>query len=610
MSGKEVRTFSRVIQQGKERVLRDIIAPVTVNGEVTGVVGVAIDVTEEQRRREFEALLTEVAADFVSRSLDTLDVGITKALERIAQFVGAGIAVLCEVSGDHRVQLTHWWIDVGGMPRQIEFDAAPIQAFIERIVSNQPLVVGSPREMPGDAATAEWLAARDLQSFVTVPIGEMNGKRVALGLAGSRGKEVAWPEDVVSLLRLGGTLLSGALARLRAEAHQREVERRMQDTQKLESLGVLAGGIAHDFNNLLTAILGNASLLRAEMPGVEGLQGPLEQIEIAGRRAADLCRQMLAYAGRGRFALQPVDINEIVRTSQPLLRVTVPKKTTLDIQLQPALPRVLADHAQIRQVLMNLLINAAEAVGEGEGHITIATAETLATSESLAGGMFSPELDAGRYVSLSVSDTGSGMTPEVKARIFEPFFTTKFTGRGLGLPAVAGIVRAHKGGLRVTTTPGSGSTFELLLPIQPTDSDPPPPRGDVRADRSLTKWKTSGTVLVVDDESGVRDLMRAVLERAGLRVVLADDGRAGVAAFLTIADHVRLVLLDLTMPGLDGREALAAMRRIKPDLPAILMSGYSPADIVNAGPHAFLQKPFTPASVRQAVRKALGESSE
>jgi two-component system cell cycle sensor histidine kinase/response regulator CckA len=256
-------------------------------------------------------------------------------------------------------------------------------------------------------------------------------------------------------------------------------------------------------------------------------------------------------------------------------------------------------------VLMNLMINAAEALGEGEGTITIRTEARHLDAHELAATVFSPQLIEGPYVVLSVRDTGVGMTPEVLSRIFDPFFSTKFTGRGLGLPAVVGIVRAHHGGLRVHSTPGAGSTFELLLRAQPGRATVAADDRQVPDEATLARWRTTGTVLVVDDENGVRELLKSVLERAGFTVVIAEDGREAVEAFRPIADSVTLALIDLTMPGLDGRETLAAMRSIKPDLRAILMSGYSPADMVSAASHGFLQKPFTPYTVRKAVWKTV-----
>jgi CheY-like chemotaxis protein len=255
---------------------------------------------------------------------------------------------------------------------------------------------------------------------------------------------------------------------------------------------------------------------------------------------------------------------------------------------------------------MNLVVNASEALHD-VGTITIATSSAHRSARELAATVFGPQLADGEYVSLSVSDTGEGMSDHTVARIFDPFFSTRFTGRGLGLAAVVGIVRAHKGALRVESHPGTGSTFELLLPVHygAAVGQRPAMSADAGPDRAV--WRASGAVLVVDDELGVRTLTRSVLERAGLTVILAEDGATAVDIFRERSSEVRVAMVDLTMPGLDGRETLAQIRQIRPDVPAILMSGYTPEDLDDCPPHEFLQKPFTPSALRTIVRRILGE---
>ena len=566
----------------------------------------------EHRRRVFEALLTDIASIVVSRSADRLDTAVSDGLHRVADFFGATIATLCEVGADGMLRVTNWWVNPASgrdRPAVLETDTSHAAGLIAYLRDNQAVVVRSLEELPPGLIAADWLRARRVQSFAVAPAPREDGVLTLLGLAGAPDGIVEWPHDTPTLMRLAAALLTSVLARQHAEVQHRAVERRMQETQRLESLGILAGGIAHDFNNLLTAILGNASLLRTEFPVSVQAQTSLEQIEAASSRAADLCRQMLAYAGKVRFALDTLDINDVVRDSQSLIRVTVPKKATLTLDLGSNLPLVVADQSQLQQVLMNLVINAAEALPDGRGSITVRTEVRTLGSQDLAGTVFSPQLSEGRYVVLSVRDTGEGMTPEVQARIFDPFFSTRFTGRGLGLPAVVGIIRAHQGGLRVESTPGAGSTFEMLLRAQPGRAAVAADYQQVPDETTLARWRTTGTALVVDDESGVRELLRSVLERAGFTVVMAEDGSEAVEMFRKIADNVSVAMIDLTMPGLDGREALAAMRAVKPDLRAVLMSGYSPADIVNADTHGFLQKPFTPYTVRKALWKAVTQGT-
>jgi signal transduction histidine kinase/CheY-like chemotaxis protein len=378
---------------------------------------------------------------------------------------------------------------------------------------------------------------------------------------------------------------------------------RAQEAQKLESLGVLAGGIAHDFNNLLTAILGNASLLRMEAPQSLPTLGPLDEIEAAAQRAAELCRQMLAYAGRGRFALHAVDLNEFVRDIEPLLLLVVPTQAEFSVSLSTTLPPVLADANQLRQLVMNLVVNAAEALRDGMGTISIATSVARCTRDALATTVFSPDLPTGDYVSLTVRDNGEGMTPETISRIFDPFFTTRFHGRGLGLAAAVGIVRAHQGALRVESAPGSGSTFEILLPAYQGATTRPAHRGEEIAGSEA--FHTTGTALVVDDEMGVRTLARSVLERTGMKVLLAENGHRAIEIFQTHADEIGLVLIDLTMPGLSGHETLASIRDIRPEIPAILMSGFAETGFAPSSDDAFLPKPFTPAAMRAVLARVL-----
>ncbi|MBA3270209.1 MAG: response regulator [Acidobacteria bacterium] len=609
MTGQVVRNVIEQERDGELRIFSQIIAPVVVEQHVTGAVGVSIDVTEEERARKFDLLLTDITSAFASRSAATLDTALSMALERIGRFFGASLASLSEITAEQQLRVTHWWLgpDSGrDRPFVTEMNARPLSALVALLAKNLPVIVRSHSDLPEGEARA-WLEARRLQSFVVMPARQSDGTLCMLGLAALADQIIDWPPDTIPLLRVASTVLGSVLERVRAEANQKAVERRIYEAHKLESLGVLAGGIAHDFNNLLTAILGNASLLRAEYGELPAMSGALDQIETASRRAADLCRQMLAYAGRGRFALRALDLSDFVRDSHPLLRLTVPKIAALELFMASDLPPVLADETQLRQLLLNLMINAVEALGERAGTIQLKTSHGPKSVEELAGAVFSPQLPGGEYVSLRVSDSGEGMTPETLPRIFDPFFTTKFTGRGLGLAAVVGIVRAHKGALLVVSRRGEGSTFEVLLPAQVGPAARPPEAALPATHAAATMWRTQGSVLVVDDELGVRHLVRTVLERTGLTVVLAEDGRQAVELFRQAPSDVRLVLMDLTMPGLDGGEALAEMRKVRPDIPAILMSGYTPANIVSAASYTFLQKPFTPAVLQTAVRQALGE---
>jgi PAS domain S-box-containing protein len=392
----------------------------------------------------------------------------------------------------------------------------------------------------------------------------------------------------------------------RAAVERKEFERKLQETQKLESLGLLAGGIAHDFNNILTGILGNASLASLEMPASSPAGVNLKSIQEGSRRAADLCKQLLAYSGKGFLVVQKLSLNRLVDETTHLLNLSIGKKSVLRFDFYPDLPAIQADATQIRQVIMNLVINASDAIGEESGEITLTTGVMQLDKTSLgdSGLLGAQELTDGPYVFLEVSDTGCGMSPETQKRIFDPFFTTKFTGRGLGLSSVLGIVRSHKGALTLVSQPGRGTTFKLLFPRVSGDAEKD---GAERATK--VTWRGNGCVLVVDDEESVRNTAATMLRRVGFEVVLAVDGVAGLEAFKAKPEHFALVLMDLTMPRMEGRQAFTEMRSVRGDLPVILMSGFNEHEGSRQFPGqetaSFLQKPFGFDDLLNAVQGAL-----
>jgi len=420
-----------------------------------------------------------------------------------------------------------------------------------------------------------------------------------------------WIDFAAGTVRLGDRTLGLGTAfdvTDRVEAHEGklQMERKLLQAQKLESLGLLAGGVAHDFNNLLTVIQGNAGMLRDLQDEPETAAACLRNIEETCRRASDLVRQMLAYSGRGRIDVQSANLNQVVQEIAQLLAVSIPKAVELRFDLQPELPVVEADMAQLQQVVMNLVTNAAEAIGEALGIITLRTGVQELGEREAAELRVSETLRPGPFVYLEVEDTGEGMDAETLARIFDPFFTTKFTGRGLGLAAMQGIVRGHGGGVRIASEPGKGTTFRVYFPAQegvqdPADTATPPA---VRED-----WRGEGLVLVVDDEEGIRDFARLTLERAGFRVIAAVDGLAGLDAFHEHREELRLVLLDLTMPRMGGEEALREMRALRPDVPVVLWSGYGQRDEPGDPAIPFLRKPFSARELVDKAREALGGRS-
>jgi PAS domain S-box-containing protein len=406
----------------------------------------------------------------------------------------------------------------------------------------------------------------------------------------------------------GATLWHGFITditeRKAADAAVAGFERKLQETQKLESLGVLAGGIAHDFNNILTGVLGNASLASLELPAGSAAQSNLESIRLGALRAADLCKQMLAYSGKGRFVVRKASLNALVEETTQLLQISISKQAVLRFNLQPNLPAVEVDATQIRQVIMNLVINASEAIGQKSGVISLTTGLTRVDRAYLGGTILAPELPVGTYVSLEISDTGCGMSAETQSKIFEPFFTTKFTGRGLGLAAVLGIVRGHGGALKVYSEVGRGTTFKLLFPCAEGGAAAIEPGGATAA-----TWRAQGTVLVVDDEETVRSTAALMLRKMGFDVALAADGREAVQIFAANPAGYALVLMDLTMPHLDGREAYAELRRVRDDVRVVMMSGFNEQEVISQfsgkGLVGFLQKPFLFETLGDTVRQAL-----
>ena len=390
-----------------------------------------------------------------------------------------------------------------------------------------------------------------------------------------------------------------------AEEERRRVQVKLLHAQKLESLGVLAGGIAHDFNNLLVGILGNAGLALQDLPPDSPARETLRDIEAAALRAADLTYQLLAYAGKGQVVVEAIQLSHLVEEMGNLLATAVTKNAKLEYRFTRSRRVIQGDATQLRQIVMNLVTNASEAIGTSAGTITISTGVVQADRAYLADAHLGPGLPEGEYAYLEVQDTGHGMHVSTVARIFDPFFSTKFAGRGLGLAAVLGIVRTHRGAIKVHSAPGQGTTIRVLFPVS---GAAPAPRPSERVSDPNVQLATR-TVLVVDDEEQVRTVARRILSAKGFTVLLAGGGIEALTMVREARGAIDCVLLDLTMPDLPGADVLDELRRIRPDIKVIVSSGYARESAVaqfgGAGPAAFIQKPYRPADLVSLVRSVL-----
>ena len=478
-------------------------------------------------------------------------------------------------------------LDMYGLPSREEALAAGLG----------PISAGTPPYSPAEAAiwirkaytdgpqNFEWLAKRRDGHLFWV---EMNIRRVQIG---ADDRMVVTARDITE--------------RKKTEDERLRYERRMQDAQKLESLGLLAGGIAHDFNNLLTAILGNIDLALLDIPHNSTARDDLRTAISATQRAAELAQQMLAYSGKGRFVTEWVEVPAAIQEITQMIKASISKNADLRMRFPPSLPPIEADATQLRQVVMNLVINASEALENRPGTIDLSAGVLDGRSVPPAQLWPREPLPPGPYLYIEIVDSGAGMGPDVLNKIFDPFFSTKFVGRGLGLPAVLGIVRGHKGAIQVGSRPGRGTTFRVFFPAKPK-----PATAAASPDAPVPGARTrSGLILLVDDESGVRETASKLLSRMGYQVTCAGDGEQAIQLFRSQADRIVGVILDLTMPQLDGVQTLIRLRLIRENVPVIISSGYGEQDVMQRfeGLHVngFISKPYTLDGLRQALDQSL-----
>ena len=597
-----------IAADGKEKHVRQVgEVGAGDDGTATYLVGTVRDITDQawaETALEWESSVNAAVAALSSSLLTA------HSLAHISQLV---LKHICEISGSPLGYVGYLDYNAGILicpavtqgfwDDDIDTEAVDIQQLpslyswvLER---NEPVISNSVADDPRFTDCEK--TRGQITRFVSVPAMLGEGLVGQLTLANA---STDYNDKDLAMLSRFATLYALAVERKRAEEDRKHLEEQIQHAQKLESLGVLAGGIAHDFNNLLVGILGNADLALMDMPESTSARAWVEAIRNAGLRASELTNQMLAYSGKGQFVIENVNLNILIQDMVNLVRASISKSAVLSFNLSPTLPPMEGDSSQIRQIVMNLIINASDALGEKSGAISVSTGVTYADADYLAGPLVEETLEEGDYIFLEVSDTGCGMDETTLRRIFDPFFTTKFTGRGLGLAAVLGIIRGHHGTIKVESTPGEGTTFRILFPVSRVNESADNPPDDIG-----TTWSQAGTVLIVDDEAGVRSVATAILHKYGFATMTAADGAEGVELFREHADDISLVILDMTMGEMNGQAAFQEMRAIRDDVRVILASGYSEQEadsrFSEEGLRGFIQKPFQINTLMEAIRAAL-----
>ncbi|MDH5639461.1 MAG: response regulator, partial [Nitrospinota bacterium] len=552
------------------------------------------DVTE---RKKAEMALKQLIKDTSKTTGEDFFKTIAKSLNRL---LGVGYSFISVIAGhEEKILETVIFCKVDEiLPNfQYGYEGTPCEILIseKRFVCFSGNVA---QTFPKD----EWLSINNIESYAAIPLFDSRGK--FLGHMGVMDSKQFDSSDLnISIMKTFAGRISSEIEREETERERSRLDLKIQQTQKLESLGLLSGGIAHDFNNLLTAIVGDCDLVMEELEAGSASYGRIAEIKNAARQAAELSHQMLVYSGRGKIRISPINLNDILKEMSYLIERSTSKKVSVEFHLEEGLPLIMADVVQVRQVILNLAINASEAIGGGQGAISISTSSSECDSQCLRNTYLKEDMKEGLYVSMKVSDTGAGMDSDSISKIFDPFFTTKFKGRGLGLSAILGIIRKHKAAIKVESQVGRGTTFNILFPCASAPKiETPSASAEVQEPHPA-----SGLALVVDDEEVVRNVAVKMFELMGFTAISAVNGIEALGIFKEKHDEISLILLDLTMPQMDGLECLTAIREIDKVVHIIISSGYDKSEVdqllEGKGASGFLQKPFDMKMIRDVVKK-------
>ncbi len=586
------------------------------SGRVVRIVEVVEEISRELQAEEalrsqlsLERLVASISTRFINSPPGQVDEGINLALQTLGDFFDVDRSYLFLLRDQGRIMdNTHEWCAAGIEPQKDLLQGLPLdESPWWRDMLHHAEYIHIPRvaDMPPEAeAEKEVLQAQQIQSLITVPVSHGGSLLGFLGFDSVR-CERTWSEESIALLQLVGELIAGALERRRSEEERKSLEEQLHHAQKMEAIGTLAGGIAHDFNNLLMLIQGHASLMLLGPGPASDHYERVEGILDAVRRGAELTGQLLGFARGGKYEVLPTDLNTIVEKSSRMFARTG-RGIRIHRHLEPHIRTVEVDRGQIEQVLVNIYVNGWQAM-PGGGDLSLATCNM-----DLERGAAEPlGLEAGRYVRISVTDTGVGMEPDVRKRVFEPFFTTRKMGggSGLGLASAYGIIRNHGGAIEVKSQPGHGTTFHIYLPastaepVEQKETETPTPEGIVPG---------TGTILLVDDEEMILNIGETVLNLAGYRVLRAGSGGEAIAVYRKQGASIDLVILDLIMPDLHGSVVFDRIREMNPAARILLSSGYSIDDhaaaILERGADGFIQKPFGTTELSAMVHQVLNSN--